>query len=361
MKLIDFTVKKEIKNLNRISDSNPKRFKYLRLDKNERLLPLKKHDLKAFQQSINDDDIMGYAELDDLYNRLARFLKVNVGQIYIAAGSDLAIKSVFETFVKSNNSVVVQSPSYAMTQVYAKMFGAKVKYFKTSQDLKVKFNNVLTKIDNKTKLVVIENPNGFVGNIFKFNELEKFAKKLLKKKIILLIDEAYFYVENKFFDKKNIIKKYPNVIISQTFSKGHGLAGIRFGYLISNQKIMNYINKVKPMHEISSLSAKAAMWVLKRPKMNKEFQKSIKVSKKYLKKELLSLKIKYKMTTANFFLIFAPNYGKTINLASKLKKRKILIRRPFEQKNIEGWVRICVGSLSDSKKLIKALKKILRS
>ena len=360
MKLINSTVKKEIKNLNRISGSNSKRFQYLRLDKNERLLPLKKNDLKAFQLSISGNDIMGYAELDDIYNSLARFLKVNTNQLHIAAGSDLAIKSVFETFVENNNSIVVQSPSYAMTQVYAKMFGAKIKYFKTNQDLKVKFDDVLTQVDNKTKLVVIENPNGFVGNIFKFIELEKFAKKLLKKNIILLIDEAYFYVENNDFNKKNIIKKYPNVIISQTFSKGHGLAGVRFGYLISNAKIMSYINKVRPMHEISSLSAKAAKWALSRPKMNKEFQKSIKTSKEFLKKELSSLKIKYKMTTANFFLIFAPNIGKTKNLSNKLKRKKILIRRPFEQKNIKGWIRVCVGSLIDSKKLISVLKKIIK-
>ena len=143
--------------------------------------------------------------------------------------------------------------------------------------------------------------------MFDANQIEKFAKNLLTKNIILLIDEAYFYVENDCFNKKNLLKKYPNVIISQTFSKGHGLAGLRFGYLISNTKLMYYLKKVRPMHEISSLSAKAANWIFKRPYLHSEFQKSVKESKKYLIKELLALKIKHKMTTANFFLIYAPN------------------------------------------------------
>ena len=360
MKLIDRTIKKEIKHLERTNSSFPRRYEYLRLDKNERLLPIKQKDLKAFKLSLSDDDITGYAELYTTYKKLAKFLKVGVNQLLIAAGADLAIKSVFETFVSAGNSIIVQSPSYAMTQVYAKMFGAKVKYFKVNSDLNAKLGEAYDLIDNKTKLIVIENPNGFVGNVFKIKEIQEFAKKLLKKKILLLIDEAYFYIEKNFFDKKYLLEKYPNVIIAQTFSKGHGLAGVRFGYLVGNHKIINFIKKVRPMHEISSLSAKAVEWVLNRPLMKKEFQKSIKESKNYLKQELSLMKIKYKMTTGNFFLIYAPNYGKTKNLSKKLEQKKILIRRPFEQKNIRGWVRICVGSLLDSKKLISALKKIIK-
>ena len=360
MKLINLTVKKEIKNLKRNNYLIKNRFDYLRLDNNERLLPLKKKDLKSFKFSINDDDIMGYLEIQNTYRNLSKFLKVGVNQLLIAAGSDLAIKSVFETFVTNKDNVVLQSPSYAMSQVYTKMFGAKVKYFKLNSKLIVEPKSIYNQIDKRTKLVIIENPNGFVGNMFHNNEIIKFAKHLLKKNILLLVDEAYFYIENNFFDKKNIIKKYPNVIISQTFSKGHGLAGARFGYLVANSKIMDSIKKVRPMHEISSLSAKAANWVFKRNYMQKDFQKSVKQSKKYLIKELLKLKIKYRMTTANFFLIYAPNYGVTKNISKKLKNKKILIRRPFEEKTIKGWIRVTVGSLSDSKRFILGLKSILK-
>ena len=90
---------------------------------------LRKKDLKSFRSSISDDDIMGYVELKDTYKKLAKFLKVNVKQLLISAGSDLAIKTVFETFITNKDSIIVQSPSYSMTQVYAKMFGAKIKYF----------------------------------------------------------------------------------------------------------------------------------------------------------------------------------------------------------------------------------------
>ena len=360
MKLISHIIKKEIKQLKRNNFFIENRFNYLRLDNNERLLPLKKKDLKSFKFSIKDDDIMGYTDIHNTYKNLAKFLKVDIDQLLIAAGSDIAIRSVFETFVSKRDTIVLQSPSYAMSQVYAKMFGAKIKYFKTNKNFTVEPKNVYRQIDNKTKLVIIENPNGFVGNIFKIREIEEFAKNFLAKNILLLIDEAYFYVENNSFDKKYLLKKYPNVIISQTFSKGHGLAGVRFGYLISNSKIMNYLKKVRPMHEISSLSAKAANWVFEKSHMHKEFRKSIKQSKEYLMRELLLLKIKYKMTTANFFLIYAPNFGRTKNIYNKLKQKKILIRRPFDQKGLNGWIRITVGSLSDSKKFILALKSIIK-
>ena len=360
MKLIKNTIKTEIKNLKRKSFFIENRFNYLRLDNNERLLPLKKKDLKSFKSSIFDDDIMGYTDIYSTYQNLSKFLKVNINQLLVAAGSDIAIRSVFETFISKGDTVVLQSPSYAMSQVYSKMYGAKIKYFSVNRDFIVKIDDIYKQVDNKTKLVIIENPNGFIGNTFEIKEIKKFAKKLLKKNILLLIDEAYFYVENNFFNKKDLLKKYPNIIISQTFSKGHGLAGVRFGYLISNSKLMHYLQKVRPMHELSSLSAKAANWVFKKPHMHKLFQQSIKQSKKYLKRELILLKIKFKITPANFFLIFVPNYGNTKNISEKLKKNKILIRRPFEQKNLKGWVRVTVGSLLDSKKFIKALKIILK-
>ena len=213
-KLIEKLIKKEIKDLKRIDGSFEKRFDYVRLDKNERLLLFSKRDLKSFKSSILDNDLLGYAELYKTYKKLAKFLKVNTNQILIAAGSDMAIRSIFETFIQSKDSVIVQSPSYAMTQVYTKMYGAKIKFYTANNKFKLNYSDIYKKIDKKTKLVVIENPNGFIGNKLKFSEIELLSKFLLKKQILLLIDEAYFYVENNTFDKKTLIKKYPNVIIS---------------------------------------------------------------------------------------------------------------------------------------------------
>jgi histidinol-phosphate aminotransferase len=201
MKLIKQTVKKEIKKLVRTNISAERRFDYLRLDKNERLLPFNKKDLKSFKLSISDDDLMGYAEIGNTYNKLAKFLKIKVNQLLITAGSDLAIKTVFETFVDNKDSIVIQSPSYAMTEDYGKMFGSRIKRYSVNNDLTAKPSDIFNQIDKKTKLVVIENPNGFVGNMFKIYEIENIAKKLLSKNVLLLIYEVYFYIENSFFDK----------------------------------------------------------------------------------------------------------------------------------------------------------------
>ena len=176
MRLITRTLKKEIKNLKRSNKSMEDRFDYLRLDKNERLLPIKKSDLQSFVSSISGDDITGYPEINLTYKKLSKFLKINTNELLIAAGSDLAIKSIFETFVSKKDSVVLQSPSYAMTEIYAKMIGAKVKYFKTDKNLNIKIKNIYSQIDKKTKLVVIENPSGFVGSTFKRSEIKILAK-----------------------------------------------------------------------------------------------------------------------------------------------------------------------------------------
>ena len=166
MKLISHIIKKEVEKLKRKNFLTENRFNYLRLDNNERILPLKKNDLKSFKLSIKEDDIMGYTEIYSTYKNLAKFLKVDVNQLLIAAGSDLAIKTVFETFIKKGDSVVLQSPSYAMSQVYAKMFGAKIKFYKADKNFAVKSSNIYKQIDRKTKLVIIENPSGFYRKFF---------------------------------------------------------------------------------------------------------------------------------------------------------------------------------------------------
>ena len=105
---------------------------------------------------------------------------------------------------------------------------------------------------------------------FQFKIIEKCAEELLDKSTLLVIDEAYYYIENTTSQTIKLIEKYPNVIISQTFSKGHGLAGARIGYIVGNSEMIEHISRVRPMHEISGLTAIATDWILRNPKLLKE-------------------------------------------------------------------------------------------
>ena len=360
MGLIEKTVKPQIQSLIRIKDNLDERYDYLRLDKNERLLPFTDSQLADFKHRITSEGISGYAELGSVYRKLAQYLGVKEEQLLLASGSDLAIKSVYEVCVGPGDHIVLHAPCYAMYKVYARMFGAEATLVPVdAANWTADTAAMLSAVNSRTKFMALENPNGFVGTGIALDTVEHCCVELAKHDVILLVDEAYYYVQHSSSKLVELTRKYGNLIVSQTFSKSHGLAGARMGYLMGSAKLIEFINRVRPMHEITSLTALAVEWILEHPEMLVDFQEENLRSKRYLKKELAGMGIEVRDTEANFILLYLPNEGKTKDIAGRLKEHRILIRRPFEEPYLKGWIRVCAGSVADSKKFIQTLKTIL--
>lgn len=352
----DRIIKPEIRATERMKDTFDERFTYLRLDKNERLLPFNRELFHRFLSSITDDDLTGYPELGPVYRKLASRLGVDENQVLLAAGSDLAIKSVYEACVGPRDHVVLHAPSYAMYRVYAKLFGAEMTMVDLKRDWSVDADGMLASVKENTKLVAIENPNGFVGTCPPDRVIERFASELRDRNVLLLIDEAYIYVHEKRSRCIELIRHFDNVVVAQTFSKAHGLAGLRVGYLVASAEMMEYISRVRPMHEITSLSMRATEWILDNPILLSEFQSSIDDSKAYLVENLNRLRVSFRNTSTNFILVGFSDP----DMRKKLQDdHRILIRRPFAEEALTGWTRVCVGSLDDSKRFIAAVEAVL--
>lgn len=357
--LLDKVIRPEIQQLVRINDTFEGRFDYLRLDKNECLQPFDEQLLNQFRINISSQDLSGYPELGPLYRKLSQFVGVAENQIFLAAGSDIAIRSIFDACIERQDNIVLHNPCYAMYKVYGQMFGAEVRsipFYDWEPDLE----EMLSQVDSKTKIMAVENPNGYFGTKPSFEQLEHSASELYRKDIILLIDDAYFYVENSQSKTHELIENFPNVIVTQTFSKSHGIAGLRMGYLIGSPKMIEQISRVRPMHEVTSLTAIGAEWVLDNPEILLRNQNLIKENKQYLIDKLGKIGILTKNTHANFILLFFPNDGKTTGITENLKENRILMKSPFNTGVHKGWARATVGTLSDSKKLVKVIKKILK-
>lgn len=359
MSLIEKIVKPEIKSLVRIKDTDEHREEYLRLDKKERLVPFNEELFTQLTKGLSFEDFACYYELEPTYRKLADYLGVKREQLLLASGSDLSIKSVYEACIEKGDHIVLHAPGYAMFFVYADMFGAEYTRVPVQKDWNIDAEAMLKAVTEKTKLVVVENPNGFVGTIPSDEAIEHLASELLKKNVLLLIDEAYYYVDHTTSTSHKLIEKYPNVIITQTLSKMHGLAGVRIGYLIGNAELMEYIQRVRPMHEITSISAITAQWVIEHPVLLEEYRQVLRENKVYLIEELKKLNIEAKTSHANFVLVYLPNEGKTENIQEKLKEHKILVRRPFTEPFLEGWMLVCVGPKDAMDQFLNAIKSII--
>jgi histidinol-phosphate aminotransferase len=174
-------------------------------------------------------------------------------------------------------------------------------------------------------------------------------------KIPLVIDEAYFGFYN--FSYIKFIKKYKNIIITRTFSKAYGLAGLRVGFLVSDPAISRNLYKYRPMYEINHIACLAIRFLLENKEIVKNHIRNLLIGKDFLIGELKKIKVKYIDTYANFFHIYLGSKKKYFE--EILKKNKILVRKGPGVEGYENYIRISLGSKDQMRKIILLLKKVL--
>ncbi|RKF03812.1 histidinol-phosphate aminotransferase [Tenacibaculum lutimaris] len=285
--------------------------------------------------------------------RLSEIKGVNENQIFIGNGSDEVIDLAFRIFCNpSKDKALTFIPSYGMYNVSAAINNVELIELALNQDFQIN-TDVLERYleDENLKLIFICSPNNPTGNCFK-NETIEFI--LSKFKGIVIIDEAYidFSTKESFI---NQLKNYPNLIISQTFSKAWGLAGVRVGVAYANQEIIDLYNKVKPPYNISALNQEAVLNKLDNLAQF-EIEKNIILNEKEkLEKRLEELELVKKVypSDANFILIEVTSANE---LYAQLVARKIITRN--RSNLVRNCIRITVGSEKENKRLIETLQQL---
>jgi len=243
--------------MKRIRDNLKPRHKYLRLDYNERFIKFPTWFYLEFLQSLTQDDFMAYPEPKPLYDKLAEYHDVNFENIYLAPGSDAVIKTFFEAFVSQGDIVVSSEPCFPMYKVYSELFKANFLGIEYTEDYKFKLDELLEFLSyNETSLIILANPNSPIGNYIPYNTIEAIAAF----GIPLLIDEAY--VEFVGETCRDLIRKYNNVGIVRTFSKAFGAAGLRVGYAIGSEWLINKLFEWRQMDEVNQIGIKFACHLL---------------------------------------------------------------------------------------------------
>ena len=213
-------------------------------------------------------------------------------------------------------------------------------------------SKVISKFDSNTKIIFITNPNNPTGNTFDEKSIIKIIESFQG---IVFIDEAYVDYSKKSFLKK--IKKYDNLIISQTFSKALGLAGIRLGIGYSNKDIIDYIKKVKPPYNINSLTEKKAInsitkYYVNSNQVNETIVERINLSEKLIK--INSVK-KVFPSNSNFILV---EFNDANKIYQQLIQNKIVVRNRSNVVGCSNCLRITVGTPEQNQLLIKTLKNL---
>lgn len=233
----------------------------LRLHRAERLHPFSTDFFDNFIKSINQQDIRCYPNVHNLKDRLANKYNLKNNNILMNNGSSENIRIFYQAFAVENKEVIITNPCYPMHKIYAQLQNSILKIINYNEKKTINYEDIIQSINENTCCIVLANPNSPVGDILDLNKIEKIISEANLKNIPVLIDEAYIeYAEQQ--SCIHLLKKYNNLIISRTFSKALGCAGLRIGYLLGNDEIMKIINKFIPTYEISALSAKFGSYLL---------------------------------------------------------------------------------------------------
>lgn len=349
--------KRLLKNIVRMFLNDENRIGHvMRLDRNERTIPLDKDTIEAVWKTITPEEVVAYGNLNPLYDALAKFLNVGKDNILLGSGSDILIKSLFEVYIEENDEVVILSPSYGMFYVYADTFGAKKVLVGYDKNFNVSVSEFKKAIHAKTRLVLIANPN-HTASVMPQQDIRAIIEHAAQFNAMVLVDEAYyeFYGETM----AAFINTYSNLVVSRTFSKAFGIAGLRVGYLISQKENIKNLEKVRQTHEVTSVSAKFAEYLLKHPNIFQQYAKDLKESKEYLRKECALLNIETLVSHTNFVFLRLPAGLDGKEIVQQLEKRKILIKGPFKDVPIDGLIRITIGPVSQMKEFMKVFKEIV--
>ena len=288
----------------------------------------------------------------DLKESLSSLKNISTENIFIGNGSDEVIDLAFRIFCNpGEDKALTFSPTYGMYDVSADINNIELVKIPLTKDFQINLKEATPYLTDKNlKIIFICSPNNPTGNTIKTSDIENILNNFNG---IVIIDEAYIdFSSAESWNTK--IEQYPNLVVSQTFSKAWGLAAARVGVAYTNKNIISLFNKIKPPYNVSSLNQKAAINSLNNFELFEKNKKLILQEKKLLSETLKKLEIVKKVypSNANFILIEVSNAD---NIYNKLVSKKIIIRN--RNKVIDNCLRITIGSPEENKKLINELKK----
>ena len=295
-----------------------------------------------------------------LTSEIAQYADVEPNQIIIGGdGADEIIDVLAKTFIEEGDEFIVPLPSYMYYEYLLKQYGAKPVYARWNlQTNELDVDSIYEKITPKTRMIFLCSPNNPTGTLIDKEVLKRIAGD--NPDILVIIDEAYF--EYSEVTNKDLINEFDNVFIIRTMSKVLGLAGMRIGYGLACEQVIEYMHRIKPVFSLTKLSFVAAINTFQdKEYIENSIRKGIE-SRQFLYDELSKIdSIHVFPSKSNFMLIDIHDTGFTASeLTLELMKRGIIVRDCTSFKGLdEYWIRISICTLEEDQKFIEIIKEVL--
>jgi len=290
----------------------------------------------------------------ELRARIGRLYGAGAAQVLLVGGSSEIIDMAMRVFLQPGDEIVIPNPTFSMYEIRATVVGGKPVIVDTKPDLSYNTDAMLAAVTNKTKLIIVCNPNNPTGNFIDERELTR----IVETGIPIFLDEAYleFYPERE--SKVSWIARYPNIFVTHTFSKAFGLAGIRFGYMVGTEEMIKLFTKVQIPWSASVMSLSAAEAILDNQEELKRKRDLNRASIEYFCKALAEVPgLKPYHSHGNYMLVDASATGKASkDIVDHACKMGFMIKAMPPLHGRQGFFRITPGTEEENRALVKELK-----
>ncbi len=261
--------------------------------------------------------------------------------VILGNGSNEALEFLGHAFLNPGDDVVTSQYAFIVYKLIATSFGARTIEV-PSPDYRQDLEGMLAAITPKTRLIFVPNPNNPTGTLISQRAIDDFMSRA-PENIIVVFDEAYFEFLDRPPDTLQFVREGRNIVVLRTFSKIHGLAGLRIGYAVGPADLIEVLLKTRQPFNVNSIAQVGALAALEDDEHLRETKRAIDQGRAYLHEQFSEMKISYVPGTANFVMV---NVGDG--------------HAPLKEYNLPEWVRISVGTMEENKKLVAALKETMR-
>lgn len=291
-------------------------------------------------------------EATDLVEAIAGKYHVDKKQVFVGVGSDDVLAMAFLTFFNSHKPILFPDVTYSFYDVWADLF--RIPYEKCP--LNEQFQICSEDYKRENGGIIFPNPNAPTGVLQSLDEIEEILQANLD--VVVMVDEAYIDFGGE--SALSLIDKYNNLLVIQTFSKSRSLAGLRIGYAIGNQEMIQYLNDVKfsfNSYTMNRLTIRLGVEAIKDDAYFQAMNQKIIHTRERVKAELIALGFEFPDSKANF--IFATHkFVKAVEIFEDLKRKHIFVRY-FNKTRIDNYLRITIGTEEEMTKFLETLKQIL--
>jgi histidinol-phosphate aminotransferase len=326
----------------------------LRLDFNENPTGCSPAVRRALAK-LSAASISAYPEQETVRRKAAPHFGVHPAELLLTNGTDEALSLVVNTFVEWGDTILLAEPTYAMYRFYSELAGARIVAPRYDAAMKFPWKEILAALRSAPRLFFLPNPNSPTGNLLSRRELHRILNAA--KHTMVVIDEAYFE-----FSGVTVIpwiRRHRNLIVTRTFSKTAGLAGLRLGCIFVHRELAATMRKAQSPYPVNAAALAAAEAAMQDRDFLAQTVRKVRLGGRELERGLALLGVRYFPTAGNFVLVYFGNRAKEVVAA--LARKNILIRDRSSDFGGEGYVRITFGTVAQMRTLLRELKEILEA